>query len=165
MRAIIFGVGLLLAGAAAHAQQPASWTIMASACSGEKDCAIGLFGQYQTRDQCIAANQGKLQVVATLPDGRRYTKRCELVTDGPAIVRDVPATPESPPGSPKWTIFRSLCVPMSPTSGQCAVGLVGKFSTSAQCVTANQGREEFEMSFPDGRKYSQYCQALLEKAY
>jgi hypothetical protein len=168
VKAIIIGAGLLLAGTA-HAQPapvtPLQWTIMGSACTGAKECAIGLMGKFSTRDQCLAANQGKLQVITTLPDGRKYTKRCEILTDGPAMLSDVPAAPEPSPGQPQWTIFRHVCVKMSPTSGQCAVGLVGKFSTLAQCAATNQGKEEFQTTLPDGRLYGQYCQALLERPY
>lgn len=63
----------------------------------------------------------------------------------------------APPAPPKWTILSMKCFP-----GQCAVRLLGQFASKEECMQSNSGRAHAEMPLPDGSKYIQRCEILLE---
>jgi hypothetical protein len=63
--------------------------------------------------------------------------------------------------APHWTILRQECWKLSPTAGQCAVGLFGRYDSRAQCIAANGGQLE-QKGMQEGRQQAQRCEMLLE---
>lgn len=63
--------------------------------------------------------------------------------------------------APHWTILEQQCWKLSPTAGQCAVGLRGKFASRPECIAANGGQLQ-QNSVEQGRQVGKRCELLLE---
>lgn len=63
--------------------------------------------------------------------------------------------------TPRWTILHQVCWKLSPTAGQCAVGLQGVFATRAECIAANNGQLE-QKGEQNGMQVGYRCEMLLE---
>lgn len=76
-----------------------------------------------------------------------------------AVAALAPLTAQAQP--PHWTILRQECWRLSPTAGQCAVGLYGRYDSRTQCIAANGGQLE-QKGMQGGRQQAQRCEMLLE---
>ena len=78
----IFGpiLAFLLLTGRAHAAAP-HWTILHQECwrisATAGQCAVGLIGTFDTRNACIAANNGRLEQKGD-EQGRQVAYRCEM---------------------------------------------------------------------------------------
>jgi hypothetical protein len=82
MRKMILAASLI-ASVSAQAQPP-QWTILRQECwklsATAGQCAVRLYGAFASRQQCIAANGGKLEQKGE-HDGKLQAQRCEILLE------------------------------------------------------------------------------------
>jgi hypothetical protein len=85
MRTSLFAAALIPIALSAQAAPP-KWTILRQVCwhisETAGQCAVGLYGEFATRQACLAANGGQLQADGVTTDGRKVGQRCEMKLEG-----------------------------------------------------------------------------------
>lgn len=87
MKNLILVTALISTALPATAAPPTKWTLARQVSwvddEGGKHNAIELFGEFPSRNACLAQNGGKLHTEITLPDGREVRQRCVWHLESP----------------------------------------------------------------------------------